>query len=98
MKVAVFSARSYERPFFEAANRGHAHDLAFIEARLAPETVRAAAGFPVVCVFVNDVLSAPVLEDLCRQGTCLVALRCAGFNNVDLAAAEKLKMSVVRVP
>lgn len=98
MRVAVFSTRPYDRTFLEAANRGHGHDIAYFESRLTAETVAVADGFPAVCVFVNDRLDATVLEILSRQGTRVIALRCAGFNNVDLAAAERLGLSVVRVP
>eukprot|EP00913_Durusdinium_trenchii_P028403 g26631.t1 len=70
----------------------------FFEPRLTGETVSLAEGFSAVCVFVNDILDAGVLERLAAGGTRVVALRCAGFNNVDLTAAERLGMKVVRVP
>jgi len=98
MKTAVFSVRRYERPFFEAANGDHRHELTFIEARLAVDTAPVAVGFPAVCAFVNDVLDRPVLDLLRRQGTRLIALRSAGFNNVDLQAAEEIGLLVTRVP
>ncbi|MSS72774.1 MAG: 2-hydroxyacid dehydrogenase [Candidatus Latescibacteria bacterium] len=98
MKVAVFSAKSYDRTFLERANAAQGHELVFLEPRLTRETCALAAEFPAVCVFVNDPLDAPVLTALARRGTRLIALRCAGFNNVDLAAARDLGMTVVRVP
>ncbi|NIJ18396.1 D-lactate dehydrogenase [Sphingomonas naasensis] len=98
MRVAVFNTKGYDRRFLEAANRGFAHDLRFLEPRLEPATVPLAAGHQAVCVFVNDVLDREVLEALARGGTRLVALRCAGFNNVDLDAAARLGIDVVRVP
>lgn len=98
MKVAIFSAKPYDRMFLEAANAAHRHELVFFEPRLTRETCAPAAGFPAVCVFVNDQLDATVLAALARQGTCLIALRCAGFNNVDLAAARDAGLTVVRVP
>ncbi len=98
MKVAIFSTKRYDRNFIEAANQGHKHELVFLEPRLTPETVALARDFPAVCVFVNDQLDAPVLKDLAENGTRLVALRCAGFNHVDLAAAERLDLTVARVP
>lgn len=98
MRVAVFSTKPYDRSFFESANRESAHELTFLEPRLTSETVSLAEGFPAVCVFVNDVLDAGVLEQLSEGGTRVVALRCAGFNNVDLPAAERLDIKVVRVP
>lgn len=98
MKVAVFSTKPYDKIFLEAANTDHVHDLVFFEARLTSETAALASGFPAVCVFVNDQLDASVLNTIARSGTRLVALRCAGFNNVDLAAAHDLDITVVRVP
>lgn len=98
MKVAVFSAKAYDRRFLKAANAAHSHALTFFEPRLNGETVSLASGFAAVCAFVNDRLDKDVLGALARQGTRLIALRCAGFNNVDLAAAQQLGLTVVRVP
>jgi len=98
MKVAVYSTKPYDRTFMEAANARHGHKLLFLEPRLTRETSPLAADFPAVCVFVNDQLAAPILSALARQGTRLIALRCAGFNNVDLLAARELGLTVVRVP
>ncbi len=98
MKVAVFSTRNYDRRFLQEANRTHGHDLVFFEARLHGETVSLAAGFDAVCAFVNDQLDGPVLRTLAAQGVGTVALRAAGFNNVDLTAAEESGITVVRVP
>jgi D-lactate dehydrogenase len=98
MKVVVFSTKPYDRQFFEAANATQAHELVFVELRLTVETSVLAAGFPVVCAFVNDQLDAPVLQTLARQGTRLIALRCAGFNHVDLVAARDLGLTVAHVP
>ena len=98
MRVAVYSTKPYDRRFLEAANAEAAHDLVFLEARLTAHTVAAAAAAQAVCVFVNDELHAGVLEALHAQGVRLVALRCAGFNNVDLAAAKTLGITVCRVP
>jgi D-lactate dehydrogenase len=98
MKVAVFSTKNYDRMFLEAANRTHGHELIFLEPRLTPETVSLASGYPAVCLFVNDQPNAGVLTELARGGTRLIALRSAGFNHVDLEAAWKLGLTVVRVP
>jgi D-lactate dehydrogenase len=98
MRVAVFSTKTYDRTFLEAANTAHGHELVFFEARLTPETSALAAHFPAVCVFVNDQVDAPVLSTLARQGGRVIALRCAGFNNVDLATAQALGLTIVRVP
>jgi D-lactate dehydrogenase len=98
MKTALFSTRRYEKPLFESVNGDFGHALTFFESRLCEETISLAAGFPAVCVFVNDLLNRPVLEALAQGGARLVALRCAGFNNVDLTAAAELGIQVVRVP
>jgi len=98
MKIGVFSTKSYDREFFAAANDEAGHELVFFEPRLNRETARLAEGFPAVCAFVNDELDAGVLLSLSRHGTRLVALRCAGFNQVDLKAAAQLGIAVTRVP
>jgi D-lactate dehydrogenase len=98
MKVVFFSAKAYDEQSFRAANARHGHELVFLETRLLPETAALAAGAPAVCPFVNDQLDAPVLERLAAGGTRLVALRSAGFNHVDLGAAERLGLAVTRVP
>ncbi|MEJ8857837.1 2-hydroxyacid dehydrogenase [Variovorax robiniae] len=97
MKIAVFSAKRYDRDFLSAANAAQQHQLQFFEVALAPESATLAEGHEAVCVFVNDVVDAAMLEALKRGGTKLVCLRCTGFNNVDLAAAAKLGIKVVRV-
>lgn len=98
MKVAVFSTKPYDRSFLQAANAACRHELVFFEPHLTKETAILAVGFPVVCAFVNDALGSEVLKILARQGTRLIALRSAGFNNVDLIAARDLGLTVVRVP
>ena len=97
MKTAVFSARRYDQVLFAKANAGAGHELLFFQDRLTPDTVRLAAGCPAVCVFVNDVLDAPVLAALAAQGTRLVATRSTGFNHIDATAAAALGIDVVRV-
>lgn len=97
MRVAVFSTKPYDRHFLEQANAG-AHQLSFLEPALSEATVPLAAGAEAVCAFVNDDLSAGCLEALKGLGVRLVALRCAGFNRVDLGAAEALGLTVSRVP
>lgn len=98
MRIAMFSTKPYDRRSFEAANAAHGHDLHYLEPRLTAETALLARGAEAVCPFVNDDLSAPVLAALAEGGTRLVALRCAGFNNVDLKAAARLGLTVARVP
>jgi D-lactate dehydrogenase len=98
MHVAFFSTKPYDRRFFTAANTAHRHAITFLEPRLTPETARLAHGHDAVCAFVNDQLPAAVLETLHAGGTRLIALRSAGFNHVDLAAARRLGLTVVHVP
>ena len=97
MRVAVFSAKPYDEEYLAAANGGR-HELRFLEPRLTTETVALAAGSSAVCAFVNDRLDAPVLEALAEQAVRFVALRSAGFNHVDLSAADRLGLQVARVP
>lgn len=97
MKIAVFSAKPYDREYLDAANVAEGHQLRYFDDLLDAETVGLAAGHDAVCIFVNDKADAAVLEALKRGGTNLVALRCTGFNNVDLKAAERLGTKVVRV-
>lgn len=98
MRVALFGNRGYDQRFFTEANRRFNHELEYLTPSLDAATVALADGFPAVCVFVNDTLDATVLARLAAGGTRLVALRCAGFNNVDLRAAEAAGITVARVP
>ena len=98
MQVAVFSTKPYDERFLTAANAARGHELVFYEDRLNAKSAPLAAGSPAVCAFVNDDLGATTLEVLARGGTRLLALRCAGFNQVDLRAAERLGINVRRVP
>ncbi len=98
MRVAVFSTHSYDREFLASANAPGRHELTFLEPRLSPATAPLAAGHDAVCAFVNDQLDADVLRALADHGVRAVVLRSAGFNNVDLGAAEELGMTVARVP
>lgn len=98
MNVSVFSSKSYDREYLDEANTRHGHNLTYFEAKLNEATAPLAEGFSVVAAFVNDVLNAGVLERLKAGGTRLIALRSAGFNHVDLKAAEELGLTVVRVP
>jgi D-lactate dehydrogenase len=97
MKVAVFSTKQYDRKFLSDANANTNHELIFFSAPLEPNTAPLAVGCPVVCLFVNDNANAQTLEILAAGGTRLIALRCTGYNNVDLDAAAELGIQVVRV-
>ncbi len=96
MKVAVYSTRPWDAQFLTEANTGH--DLRFLEAKLDPTTTALAAGADAVCVFVNDQVDREVVESLAANGVKYLALRSAGFNHVDLTAAEDVGITVVRVP
>ncbi len=96
MKIAFFSTKPYDKDFFEKYNQSH--ELIFYDVALSETSVRLAEGFDAICVFVNDKVNAPIIEQLAKLGIKLIALRCAGFNNVDLEAAKKANISIVRVP
>jgi len=98
VRIAFFDTKRYERQAFDAANADQAHEIVYHEPRLTPDTASLADGFPVVCSFVNDRVTAETLATLARGGTKLLALRSAGYNHVDLVAAAKLGIPVVRVP
>ncbi len=100
MRILFFSSHRYDEDSFRAAQArsGHGFELVFQRAHLDVHTAPLAASFEVVCPFVNDCLDADVLAVLAAGGTRLIALRSAGFNHVDLAAAQRLGLTVARVP
>lgn len=98
MKIAVFSTKSHDREYFDKFNKSHAHELSYFDASLNADTTNLAQGFEGICVFVNDKLDRNVLERLSANGVKVIALRCTGFNNVDIAAAAEYNFKVVRVP
>ncbi len=98
MKVASFSTKPYDQRSFEAADGAHEHGWSFFEPRLSPQTAPLAAGHEAVCAFVNDDLGRQTLEILASGGTKFIAMRCAGFDRVDLDAARELGLGVGRVP
>lgn len=98
MKIAFFSTKPYDRKYFDLANQDCGHEITYFETRLTRQTLKLAEGYECACAFVNDQLDASTLIALAAQGTRLIALRCAGFNNVDVNSAKELGISVVRVP
>lgn len=98
MKVAFFDTRPFEKDVFLKENAHYEHEINFLEPRLDSLTATLAQDHQCVCAFVNADLNAETLKVLKDGGTELIALRCAGFNNVDLEMAKKLGMRVVRVP
>ena len=98
MKVAIFSSHSFEKPFLEKANQAHRHQLDFFATSLCEKTVNLAKGYLAISCFVTDQLDAFALKTLSANGIKLIALRSAGFNHVDLAAAKQHKITIARVP
>ena len=96
--VAFYDTKPYDREYFERAADAGRLRCQFHEFRLTSETAASVDGAQAVCVFVNDRLDAACLKQLHQAGVRLVALRCAGFNNVDVATAKSLGLAVTRVP
>ena len=97
MKLAFFDAKPYDKPGFDAHAAGTGLEIKYFETKLNEDTASLARGFDGVCVFVNDTVNAKVVETLYKEGVRVVALRCAGFNNVDTRACFG-KLHVFRVP
>lgn len=98
MKVAVYSAKPYDRQFLDAANAAGGHELRYLDCRLTVATTALAKGSSAVCLFANDQANATTIMAFAHMGIRLIALRAAGFNNVDLAAAREHGITVARVP
>ncbi|NCI18507.1 2-hydroxyacid dehydrogenase [Cronobacter muytjensii] len=98
MKLAVYSTKQYDKKYLQHVNQEYGFDLEFYDFLLTERTAKTAIQCDGVCIFVNDDGSRPVLEELKKHGVKFIALRCAGFNNVDLDAAKELGLKVVRVP
>jgi D-lactate dehydrogenase len=98
MRTAVFSTKNYDREFLQPAAVKAGHELTFLEPRLSAETVVLARGFRAICSFVNDHVTADVAAALAAGGTSFVALRCAGYNQVDMEACRRHGLRVARVP
>jgi len=98
MKIAMFSTKPYDERSFQSADGAHEHQWEFFPDLLTPQSASKAAGFDAVCAFVNDDLSAPTLEILAAGGTKYIAMRCAGFDRIDLDKARELGFLTGRVP
>ncbi len=98
MKVTFFSSKPYDKEFFDKVNQDFNFELDYFETHLGPHILNMIDHCDAVCAFVNDTLNAEVLESLSKKGVKYIALRCAGFNNVDLEVAKRLGMRVCRVP
>ncbi len=98
MNTAVFSTRKYDRKYFDQSNKAFGHTLTYFEHALREESAQSASTYDCVCAFVNDRLNRDTLEQLAHGNTRLIAMRCAGYNNVDVEAAADLGITLVRVP
>lgn len=98
MKIAFFSTKSYDRESFENHLGDFGHEVSYFEAMLDPRTLSLAEGHQAICTFVNDTIDEGILKKMSQMGIQLIALRCAGYNQVDLKTANSLGISVVRVP
>ena len=98
MKLGFFSTQKYDIPFFDEANKRFGYNISYLNARLDESTISLLNGFDAICVFVHDDLNRTVLKAMQATGIDLVALRCAGFNNVDIDAATEHEINVIRVP
>ncbi len=98
MKLAFFDAKEYDKESFSAPAREAGIDIHYYETKLDGDTVSLACGYDAVCVFVNDAVNASVIDALADCGIRMIALRCAGFNNVDVKHAEARGIAVTRVP
>lgn len=98
MKIALFSNKEYDESFFHKANESFKYEISYLKPNLNKVTAELAKGHDAICAFVNDDLSAPVLEKIASFGIKIIALRCAGYNNVDLNKANELGINILRVP
>lgn len=97
INISFYDAKPYDREYFDKLNEKYGFNIEYFETKLNPHTAALAENSQAVCAFVNDDLSAPVIDRLCKCGVKLIAMRCAGYNNVDLKFADG-KIPVVRVP
>ena len=98
-RIAFFDAKPYDRDSFNSVNEREFHyDIRYFKGHLTPDSVPLTHGTDVACIFVNDTANREVIRNLKKNGVKLLALRCAGFNNVDLKAAEEAGLPVVRGP
>ena len=95
-RIAFFDTKPYDREWFDRLNKNY--EIRYFDGRLRPENAVLAGGCSAVCAFVNDNISARTLEILAEKGVRVIAMRCAGYNNVDIAAAQRLGIKVLRVP
>ncbi|MEO1053420.1 MAG: 2-hydroxyacid dehydrogenase [Bacteroidota bacterium] len=97
-KIGVYSAKPYDKKFLEAAGKEHDLEFHFFEDSLSEDMTSTLNDFEIICLFVNDIVNRSIIEKLAAHNVKLIALRCAGFNNVDLMAAAEFGIKIVRVP
>jgi len=98
MKIIFFSSKRYDKEYFISSNKKFNHEIRFVEAKLTYDTVNIISGESVVCVFVNDIVDRKTISLLSKLNVKLIALRCAGFDNIDVNVANEFGIKVVRVP
>lgn len=96
--VAVYDTKPYDRQYLEKAHANKSITWRFFDFRLTEASAHTAKGAQAICIFVNDIVNRPCLEIVAQEGVKLIALRCAGYNNVDLAAAKELNIRITSVP
>lgn len=97
VKIAFFDTKEYDKKLFDEYNKNYGYEITYLESKLNSETAPLSRGFDVVCVFVNDIVDEKTIKILKKCGVKLIALRCAGFNNVDIKHMDE-SIKVVRVP
>lgn len=97
-KILFYSTQSYDREYFQNLNKNFGFELDFLEVRLDENTVKLSIGYDGICAFVNDILNKNIIEKLKENNINVIALRCAGFNNVDIETCNNLNIKVLRVP
>ena len=97
MKIVVYDTKQYDKAFFEEENAKYGFDIKYLESKLTPDTARLASGYDAVCAFVNDDIGAATIDALVDAGVRAIAMRCAGYNNVDMKHAFG-KIHIVGVP
>jgi len=98
MKLILFNSKPHDVESFRKANISEKHELVFVDVPLNSESAVLAADAPAICVFVNDIINAELLKQLYSQGTRLITLRCAGYNNIDIVAAKSIGIQLANVP
>lgn len=98
MKIAIYNAHPYDKAYFDRFNRQFGHELQYVDTHLDEDTLVLSRGAAAICVFVNDPVQEPLLKKMRGQGVKMIALRSAGFNHVDIRAANELGIAVANVP